>query len=104
MAAPTAIARKPLKRVHRKLTRDEVDALRRELAETVPAAHATIPQLVRKMRLSTRRSQHEYAKLCGVAPRVLKRIEAGELHVQVESLEKLLKPFGYTIGLVRTEH
>jgi transcriptional regulator with XRE-family HTH domain len=53
------------------------------------------------MRLATRQSQDEYAKLCGVAPRVLKRIEAGELRVQVESLEKLIKPFGYAIGLVQ---
>jgi transcriptional regulator with XRE-family HTH domain len=55
------------------------------------------------MRLATRRSQNEYAQLCGVAPRVLKRIEAGELHVQLESLEKLIKPFGYAIGLVQIE-
>jgi len=103
MAERTAKPKKILKRVHRKLSKEEVDALRRDLSETVPVAHATIPQLVRTMRLATRRSQDEYAKLCGVAPRVLKRIEAGDLHVQVESLEKLLKPFGYAIGLVRAE-
>jgi hypothetical protein len=104
MAERPAAPKKPLKRVHRTLTKSEVDALRRDLAEAIPVAHSTIPQLLRKMRLATRRSQDEYAKLCGVAPRVLKRIEAGELHVQVESLEKLLKPFGYAIGLVRPEH
>jgi DNA-binding XRE family transcriptional regulator len=103
MAEAAAAPKKPLKRVHRRLTKDEVDALRRDLAQAIPVAHSTIPELLRKMRLATRRSQNEYAKLCGVAPRVLKRIEAGELHVQVESLEKLLKPFGYTIGLVRPE-
>ncbi len=90
-----------LKRVHRHLSKSEVDALRRDLAGMIPIAQAGIPQLVKTMRLATRQSQDEYAKLCGVAPRVLKRIEAGELRVQVESLEKLIKPFGYAIGLVQ---
>lgn len=103
MAEKTAKPKITMQRVHRNLSQEQVDALRRGLAETVPVARATIPQLVRTMRLATRRSQNEYAKLCGVAPRVLKRIEAGELHVQVESIEKLLKPFGYAIGLVRVE-
>jgi len=94
---------KALKRVHRNLSKDEIDALRRDLAQTIPIAQASIAQLVKTMRLATRRSQSEYANLCAVAPRVLKRIEAGELHVQMESLEKLIKPFGYAIGLVQTE-
>jgi ribosome-binding protein aMBF1 (putative translation factor) len=103
MAKQPAKSTQPLKRVHRNLSKDQVDALRRDLAQTVPIAHASIAQLVRTMRLATRRSQNEYAQLCGVAPRVLKRIEAGELHVQLESLEKLIKPFGYAIGLVQIE-
>ncbi len=103
MAATSKKPIKTLKRVHRNLPKEAVDALRRQLAETVPVAQASVPELIKAMRLVTRRSQNEYAKLCGVAPRVLKRIEAGELHVQVESLEKLIKPFGYAVGVVRTD-
>jgi hypothetical protein len=59
-----------VQRVHRKLSREEVESLRKELAQLVPAAHSNIPRLLRTMRLITRKSQGEYAKLCGVSPRV----------------------------------
>jgi transcriptional regulator with XRE-family HTH domain len=52
------------------------------------------------MRLIARMSQPEYAKLCGVAPRVLADIEAGRGNPRVDTLTKLLKPFGYGIGVV----
>jgi hypothetical protein len=35
-------------------------------------------------------------------PRVLMAIEAGSTKVHVESLEKLLSPFGYQVGVVRS--
>ena len=89
-----------MKRVHRNLSRDEVEALRRELAALVPQAHADIPQLMRTMRLITRKSQAEYAQLCGVAHRVLADVESGKGSPTVESLEKLVRPFGYRVGIV----
>jgi hypothetical protein len=52
------------------------------------------------MRLIARKSQVEYAKLCDVAPRVLADIEAGKGSPTVETLEKLLWPFGYRVGVV----
>jgi hypothetical protein len=81
-----------MQRVHRNLSRDEVESLRQELVDLVPRASADIPQLLRTMRLIARKSQIEYAKLCEVAPRVLSDIEAG--------LEKLLRPFWYRVGIV----
>jgi predicted transcriptional regulator len=89
-----------MQRVHRNLTRDEVEALRKELLSLVPQASADIPQLMRIMRLIARKSQIEYAKLCEVAPRVLADIEAGKGSPTVETLEKLLRPFGYRVGIV----
>jgi transcriptional regulator with XRE-family HTH domain len=89
-----------MRRVHRNLSRDEVELLRQELVSLVPQARATIPQLMRTMRLITRKSQVEYAKLCEVAPRVLADIEAGKGSPTVETLEKLLRPFGYRVGIV----
>ena len=89
-----------MRRVHRNLSRDEVEFLRKELASLVPRASAGIPQLMRTMRLITRKSQIEYAKLCEVAPRVLADIEAGKGSPTVETLEKLLRPFGYRVGIV----
>jgi transcriptional regulator with XRE-family HTH domain len=89
-----------MQRVHRNLSRDEVESLRQELASLVPRASASIPRLMRIMRLIARKSQVEYAKLCDVAPRVLADIEAGKGSPTVETLEKLLRPFGYRVGVV----
>ena len=89
-----------MQRVHRNLGRQEVEALRDQLAAQVPQANARIPALLRTMRLIARKSQPEYAALCGVAPRVLADIEAGRGNPRVDTLEKLLKPFGYRVGVV----
>jgi predicted transcriptional regulator len=89
-----------MRRVHRNLSRDEVESLRKKLLEQVPRASVDIPQLMRTMRLITRKSQIEYAKLCEVAPRVLADIEAGKGSPTMETLEKLLRPFGYRVGIV----
>jgi transcriptional regulator with XRE-family HTH domain len=89
-----------MQRVHRSLSRDEVEALREKLAALVPEAKAAIPELLRMMRLITRKSQAEYALLCGVAPRVLADVEAGRRSPRVETLEKLFRPFGYRVGVV----
>ena len=89
-----------LKRVHRNLSTTEIDAMRENLAALIPPAQADVGTLIKTMRLATRRSQTEYARLCKVAPRVLADIEGGRRNVQVETLEKLLRPFGYRIGVV----
>jgi predicted transcriptional regulator len=89
-----------MQRVHRNLSRDDIEALRRQLAEQVPVADTDIAELIRTMRFITRKSQAEYARLCGVAPRVLADLEAGRRNVRMETLEKLLKPFGYSVGIV----
>ena len=89
-----------MQRVHRNLSRDEVELLRKELVTLVPRAAADIPRLLRTMRLIARKSQIEYARMCNVAPRVLTDIEAGRGSPTVETLEKLLKPFGYRLGVV----
>ncbi len=89
-----------MKRVHRNLTRDEVEALRERLSSLVPAESASVPELLRIMRLVARKSQAEYARMCGVAPRVLASIEGGVGRPTVETLGKLLSPFGYRVGVV----
>jgi DNA-binding XRE family transcriptional regulator len=89
-----------MQRVHRHLTKNEVEALRAKLTELVPEAQADIPDVLRLMRLITRKSQTEYAKLCGVAPRVLARLESGKGSPTLETLEKLIRPFGYRVGVM----
>ncbi|HWJ35475.1 MAG TPA: helix-turn-helix transcriptional regulator [Steroidobacteraceae bacterium] len=90
------------KRVTRSLGKAQIDALREGLVTMVPETRAGIGTLIRTMRHASRCSQREYAKLCDVSPRVLMAIEAGSTNVHVETLEKLLRPFGYQVGVVRT--
>ena len=87
-----------MQRVHRDLSRDEVEALRERLAGLVPEARTDIADLVRMMRLITRKSQTEYARLCGVAPRELAELEAAKGSPTVETLGTLLRSFGYRVG------
>lgn len=89
-----------MKRVHRNLPRDQVEALRTELAARIPAEEISIPEVLRTMRMIVRKSQSEYAQLCDVAPRVLADIEAGRGSPRIDTLEKLLKPFGLRMGVV----
>jgi|ERR1700683_1231144 len=90
------------RRVTRALDKTEIDALRESLITMVPETRAEIGALIRTMRLASRCSQREYANLCEVSPRVLMTVEAGSLKVHVETLEKLLRPFGYRVGVVRS--
>ena len=89
-----------MKRVHRRLSRDEVEALREKLVDLVPEARASIPEILRTMRFITRKSQAEYAALCGVSQRVLAHIEAGKADPSTKTLDKLLRPFGLAVGVV----
>jgi DNA-binding XRE family transcriptional regulator len=90
-----------MKRVHRHLSREEIDALRRELAAIVPECREDIPSVLRRMRIIARLSQAEYARLCGVSVHTLAKIEGGTGDPSAGTLEKLLKPFGFTVGVVR---
>jgi DNA-binding XRE family transcriptional regulator len=94
--------RKRAQRVSRSLNKAQIDALRESLVTMVPESQADVGSLIRTMRLAARCSQREYAKLCNVSPRVLMAIEAGSTRVHVETLQKLLQPFGYQVGVVRT--
>ncbi|MGH8227000.1 MAG: helix-turn-helix domain-containing protein [Steroidobacteraceae bacterium] len=80
-----------------------MEALREKLAQMVPQQLADIPQILRTMRLITRKSQVEYAKLCGLNPRVLADIERGKGNPSFRSLGKLLKPFGLAIGITNPQ-
>ena len=64
----------------------------KSLATLVPHSSAPICELFKAMRLSTKR--------CGVSLRVLRQVESGRLNVRTARLEKLLRPFGYRIGIV----
>lgn len=90
-----------MRRVHRSLEVDQVNALRDTLTAQLPQSDLPIGDVIRSMRISIKRSQSEYAKLCGVAPRALADIEAGAGNPTLKTLQALLLPFACGIGVVR---
>lgn len=90
-----------MRRVHRSLEPDQINALRDMLNAQLPKSDMKISDVIRQMRLITKRSQSEYAKLCGIAPRALADIESGNGNPRLSTLQALLRPFACDIGVVR---
>jgi transcriptional regulator with XRE-family HTH domain len=90
-----------MRRVHRSLELDQINALRDTLNAQLPKCDMTISDVIRQMRLITKRSQSEYAKLCGIAPRALADIESGNGNPRLSTLQALLRPFACDVGVVR---
>jgi len=55
------------------------------------------------MRLATQMSQREYAHLCEISLAALQKLEGGAPAEQFQAgtLDKLLRPFGYRLGVVK---
>lgn len=90
-----------MRRVHRSLEAEQIKALRDQLNTDVPRSDLAIGDVIRQMRLITKQSQSEYAKLCGVAPRALADVESGNGNPRLSTLQALLRPFACDVGVVR---
>jgi transcriptional regulator with XRE-family HTH domain len=75
--------------------------MRDAIAAQLPTSDLTIGEVIRDMRISIKRSQSEYAQLCGIAPRALADVEAGVGNPTLNTLRALLLPFACDIGVVR---
>src|SRR6187431_1808055 len=82
-----------MRRVYRSLKAAETNAMRSDLLAQLPTSDLPIGEVIRNMRLSIKRSQSEYAQLCGVSPRVLADVEAGGSNPTLNTLQALLLPF-----------
>lgn len=79
-------------------SREEKEQLFAELAD----GRLTIGQATKRMRKIVGLTQTEYAeKVLKIYPRVLMDIEKDKGNPTVETLEKIAKPFGLSIGFVR---
>ena len=88
-------------RVRRSLDARQIAELRQALTAQLPASDLPIGEVIRNMRLSIKRSQNEYAQLCGVSVRQLAAIESGAGNPTLKTLQALLLPFACDIGVVR---
>mgnify|MGYP005841813453 CR=1 FL=1 len=76
--------------------------LRRRFYDDLDDGRLTdLPDTLRRMRKAVGLTQTEYARLAGVAPRVLIDLERGVGNPTLKTLEKLAAPFGLRVGLTR---
>lgn len=78
----------------KKLSKEEATEAKRKLSQDLKAGALTLGQATREMRRIVGMNQQDYAKLIlGVAPRVLMDIENDRGNPQLDTLEKIAKPF-----------
>lgn len=74
---------------------------KRALMEAINNNELTLGEAVRGMRKITGMSQKAYAeRIVGIAPRILAEIERDSGNPTVETLNKIGRPFGFTVGFV----
>lgn len=79
-------------------------AQRRQLMEEIIGTPNLSPQeTIRWLRQGLHMTLSEYARLSGVSPRAIHDIENGQGNPTLATLEKLLRPFGLEVGVIRRE-
>ena len=74
---------------------------KRNLINAIENRELSLGEAVRRMRKISGMSQKAYAKrIVGISPRILAEIERDEGNPTVETLNKIGRPFGYTVGFV----
>ena len=84
-----------------KRSQEEIAQARRALIEAIENHELTLGEAVRRMRKITGMNQKVYAeRIIGISPRILAGIERDEANPTLETLNKVGRPFGYTLGFV----
>lgn len=82
---------------------EEETIRRREFMTSIPSTSQELGELVRSLRRFSRLTQPEFAERVGVAVNILKEIERGRGNPTIETMNKIGKPFGLQVSLVRME-
>ncbi len=83
-------------------TAEATTLAKQQLKVSIEKGEISLGQAVRRMRKISGLSQKEYArKIIGISPRILAEIERDVANPTVETLNKVGRPFGYTVGFVR---
>ena len=82
-------------------THEETSAEKRKLIEAIENNELSLGEAVRRMRKISGLSQKAYAeRIVGIATRILAEIELGRGNPTAATLDKIGRPFGYTVGFV----
>lgn len=68
--------------------------LREEFDESIETSELSLAEQIKRMRQITKKTQIEYAKYLGIAPRIIIDLENGKGNPTIATLRKIGKPFG----------
>lgn len=84
----------------RKPTKEEVLENRRTLAERARTGDLRLPEAVVEIRRGLGLTQDEFAKTLSLTRRQVAEIEAGTANPTLETLGKIGRLFGFTVGFI----
>lgn len=84
----------------KKPTKEEILENRRTLAERARNGDLRLPEAVVEIRKGFGMTQEEFAKTLSLTRRQVAEIEAGAGNPTLETLEKIGRLFGFTVGFV----
>ncbi|KAA3499246.1 helix-turn-helix transcriptional regulator [Agrobacterium tumefaciens] len=84
----------------RKPTKDEILENRRTLAERARTGDLRLPEAVVEIRRGLGLTQDEFAKTLSLTRRQVAEIEAGTANPTLETLGKIGRLFGFTVGFI----
>ncbi|KAB2704004.1 MULTISPECIES: helix-turn-helix domain-containing protein [Brucella] len=84
----------------KKPTKEEILENRRTLAERARNGDLRLPSAVADIRRGFGMTQAEFAKTLGLSRRQVAEIEAGTANPTLETLEKIGRLFGFSVGFV----
>jgi DNA-binding XRE family transcriptional regulator len=95
----------PVERIKRHpLHLEEQDLRKKEILDQIHAGTISMGQAIKGLRITTGKTQTEYAKNVGVFPRVLINIENEVGNPTIKTLNKIVEPFGLKVGFVENGH
>ncbi|WP_413708789.1 helix-turn-helix transcriptional regulator [Rhizobium sp. Rhizsp82] len=84
----------------RKPTREQINAYRKRLMERAEAGALRYPSVVSEIRKTMGLTQEQFADLVHMTRRQIAEIERDEANPTLESLQRIAKIFGFTVGFV----
>ncbi len=84
----------------RKPSREEINSYRKRLMERAEAGALRYPVAVSEIRKTMGLTQEQFANLVHMTRRQIAEIERGEANPTLESLQRIAKIFGLSVGFV----
>lgn len=78
---------------------EEIEMRKALLDEIREQPGMSLMTALRTLRTRTRLTVAEYSKITGVAARTIQNIEAGRVSPTIKTADKLLQPFGLSMGV-----